>query len=49
MHRLTTGATTTKHLQQLLVKFPNHKWKNEMVEEIKKEEKCQQSGKEVND
>ena len=35
-HRLSTGATTTAHLKQLIVKFPNHKWKKEMLEELER-------------
>tara|TARA_R100000231_G_scaffold43729_1_gene37867 strand:- start:154 stop:378 length:225 start_codon:yes stop_codon:yes gene_type:complete len=34
MHRLTTGAITTKHLQQIMLKFPYHKWINEMKTEM---------------
>ena len=36
MYRLSTGATTTAHLKQLIVKFPNHKWKKEMLEELER-------------
>ena len=36
MYRLTTGAITTKHLQQIMLKFPNHKWKTEMKTEMER-------------
>ena len=36
MHRLTTGAITTKHLLQIMQKFPQHKWKKEMLEELER-------------
>lgn len=36
MHRLTTGVHTTKHIKLMLQKFPNHKWKTEMLAELKR-------------
>ena len=36
MYRLHNGIHTTKGLQELLKAFPNHKYKNEIIEELRR-------------
>ena len=49
MYRLHNGIHTTKHMEEVLKKFPQHKYKNEILAELKRRKECQQNGKEAND
>ena len=49
MYRLHNGIHTSKSLEMLLDRFPQHKYKKEILEELERRTKCQQNGKEAND
>ena len=36
MYRLHNGIHTTKHMEEVLKKFPQHKYKNEILTELKR-------------
>ena len=49
MYRLHNGIHTTKHMEEVLKRFPQHQYKKEILAELKRRKECQQNGKEAND